>query len=527
MDPTLISPLKRVRKETRMSDHFPDEPGQDHAALSRNLAQLDELLLTEGQRWRGVEPSTVRLERYVQALARRGVTIPRNEERMLSERNQAPVTSPTRPTPQRLPSRWRGPLAAVATVLLVAMAASVFAFMSARRVGTGTGKQDVKATPTSGITRVTAIQPPNTFLPMPKNAYLSGISFSSAYDGWAVGGIRIPDFAGQDFSTARGVLVHYHDGVWTEAKDGFPGIELFSVSMVSANDGWAIGSSVLNAAIDGSGAAALLHYTGGHWVMVKTSALANTHPSTIRMLSPDFGYITGEVDVTNANKSIDQVAFVAVYQNGVWKAIRTPFEAFTSQVVMVSAGEGWAVANENWEGGVYHYLNGVWVKALAFPGVTDSISIASGVDVWALGHSSCSPSMTRCSPNRYVPVIYHFNGSGWSRMKSPNVVGVTLNNLIQPTIFDEAANGVWLPLVSQDPSQPPSQRPYTTMMWVYGMNGNDTWLPVSQPVKGGGVFTLTADGNGGVWAIVQTDTPFGTTILYSQGQDWKVYGRSR
>lgn len=538
MDPTVISPLQRVRKETWMSDHFPGKPGQDDAALAPELAQLDELLLAEGRRWRRHEPSTARLERHLRALVRTDGAGQRNEDVMLSEREPTYDTPTPGPDQRRSPSRWRSPLAAVATVLLVAMAASVFAFMSAKGVGTGNGQHSAKATPTRGFTRVTAIQPRDTHLPIPANVYLWDISFSSARDGWAVGGNRIIHAPpSQDFSAAQGVLVHYHDGVWTTPSERFPGIQLNSVSMISADDGWAVGWSLLpyNAATFGSGAAVLLHYTGGHWVNVDAPALANTHPSKIRMLSPDFGYIVGVVNspsTTDAGVPAQHLGLV-VYQNGAWKAIRTPFAA-TSQVVMVSASEGWALTVEHLTkpGGlqdyrttVYHYLNGIWTKSLTFPGVITQLSAASPADVWAIAF--------QCSNCEQAPTIRieHYNGATWEPVSPPSqseflkIPGFASDGFPGLQILDEAAGGVWIACTAQDTV---NHHTYTisTGMWVYGLNGNDHWLSVSPPATSGGVLSLTTDGAGGTWAVAQNENPFEIFILYSQGQDWKVYGRS-
>ncbi len=512
-----------------MSDLFPGEPGQDDAALAPELARLDELLLAEGRRWRRNEPPTAGLERYARELARPGASSPHYEEYMRTERNHTLDTPPFQPNPQRATPRWGGPLAAVATVLLVAMAASVFTFLSGRHTGVAS---DIKKIPTPGVTRVVAIQPKDTYLPAPTNAYLSDLSFSSAHDGWAVGGIvnsSLLNQAGAPVVAAQGVLVHYHDGVWTAASDTFPGINLESVSMVSADDGWAVGFSASNAATDSSSAAVLLHYTGGHWVMVKTPALVNAYPRTIRMLSQDFGYITGQMTFANLNKST--APFVAIYQNGEWKAIRVPFPyapvaAWTTQTVMVSASEGWASALTITHGiqqaTIYHYLNGAWTQSLTFPGYVTSLSAASPADVWALADQCAN-----CAEP--TPRIEHYNGAIWERVNPPSesdfakIPGFGANRLISQSIFDWAASGVWTSYTVYDTMEPSGR---STAMWEYANGG---WQLMSQPItiRGGEVVALAADGNGGLWAIAQTYNPFATTILYSQGKDWKVYGRSR
>jgi hypothetical protein len=524
-----------------MSDHIPGEPGQDDAALAPELAQLDQLLLAEGRRWRRHEPSTARLERHLRALVQIDGAGQRNEDVMLTEHEPAYDRTTPQPTPRRAPPRWRGPLAVVATVLLVAMAASVFAFLSARGMGTGTGQHTAKATSTPAVTRVTAIQPPNTFLPMPANAYLSDISLSSAHDGWAVGGIRIPDLAGQNFSAAQGVLVHYHDGIWTAARDSFPNIGLDGVSMLSASEGWAVGQVDNITGTDRYTGAVLLHFTSGHWRTVSTPTLATLHPRAIHMFAPSSGYIVGVTNVpsTAAPGSVDQRVAIAIYQNGAWGLITTPFDFPNSQVVMVSASEGWASALEdltkpggveNQQATIYHYLNGVWTKALAFPGYVTSLSAASPADVWAL-----AVQCVNCTEPK--PRIERYNGTAWEQMSPPDQASfpslprTQAGELIGQSIFDGASSGVWISYVTQNTTITTIKNVYATWTWKKKPSG-DGWQIVNPQVLGGEVIALAADSNGGVWALAQAgnppmNSPLTMTILYTQGSSWKVYGRSR
>lgn len=521
-----------------MSDHFPGAPGEDDAALAHEIAQLDELLLAEGQRWRRFEPSIARLERHVRALTRLEGTPTRTERRMLAARDQA-LDAPTQQSLSRhVPHRWRDPLAAVATVLLIALAASVFAFMGGRNARTGVNRQTshtAQATATPRITHVAAIQPSDTLLPMPKSAFLSDLSFSSAHDGWAVGGIRIPDLAGQDFSTQQGVLVHYHDGVWTAASESFPGLSLSSVSMVSADEGWAVGSTI-NPPDNTGGVAVLLHYTGGHWVRVNTPALTGVSPQTIRMFSPDAGFIVGTINVpsTTTAGSVDMLLDVVVYQNGAWTAAPTPFAAFQTQVVMVSANEGWANTYEATQasGGasgpqatLYHYQHGVWTKTLTILGHIISLSASSPSDVWALASEcdTCGKPTVR---------LERYNGATWEQVNAPGasegrkIPGFGIDTIPDVTLYDGAASGVWMVYNAQDKTVAPSQAQHVTAMWVYGLDGNNTWQSASPPVTNGAVWALTGDGNGGIWALNQIDSPFSMTVLYMQDNDWQVYGHS-
>ncbi|HEX9036058.1 MAG TPA: hypothetical protein VF808_03620 [Ktedonobacterales bacterium] len=169
---------------------------------------------------------------------------------------------------QRPQSRWSGPLALVATILLVAMAASLFALLRTGAAGTGSGHASPRATPTPAFMRIIAPKPVDTKLPINRGEYLQGISFSSALDGWAVGGVIVPDQVNAANVSTHAVFIHYHDGVWSVAPDSFPNLSLNDVSMVSESEGWAVGQLDVqpNATTPGGNytGAVLLHYSGGH-----------------------------------------------------------------------------------------------------------------------------------------------------------------------------------------------------------------------------------------------------------------------
>lgn len=521
-----------------MSDHLPTEPGQVNAALPPELALLDRALLAEGRRWRRTDLSTAELERHVRALIQAGGPRSRSEDAMLTERAIPDFTPGPRPIPSRRPpSRWRGPLALVATIMLIALAASIFAFLRTGATGTGGNQQGKHATPTPGLTRVVAVQPRDTALHLPTNAYLSGLSFSSAHDGWAVGGIRFPDAPSQTNIATKAIMVHYHDGIWTTGTDSFPNLALSGVSMVSATDGWAAGALDIQpnaeAPVDYYTGAVLLHYTDGHWKTVSAPALAAFHPNSIHMFAPDSGFMTGEVDIPSATApgSVDQRVALAIYHDDAWKLVVTSFDFPNSQVVMVSASEGWASSYKDLSrpGGVqdqqatiYHYINGVWTPSVTFPGVVASLTAASPVDVFALA--------TQCAAcSEPSPRIEQYNGTGWERLSPPNysdtnkLPGFQHSMLTSQTIYDGASSGVWISYTTQD-TDPANQHPYATATWREKPTG-DGWRIVTPVIAHGEVIALTADGNGGVWALAQGDNPLTMTILYTQGTVWTVYGR--
>lgn len=82
----------------------------------------------------------------------------------------------------------------------------------------------------------------------PTTASLFSVSMVSAGEGWAVGG---PPGGG-------GTILHYSNGSWQIAASP-TSRTLRSVSMVSASEGWAVGDF-----------STILHYTGGSWQAVQS-----------------------------------------------------------------------------------------------------------------------------------------------------------------------------------------------------------------------------------------------------------------
>jgi hypothetical protein len=69
---------------------------------------------------------------------------------------------------------------------------------------------------------------------------LSGVYFTSADEGWAVG---------SEIENYRGVLVHYQSGTWTSVTPPTVSAnpwELYGVHFTSADEGWAVGGDYAN-----------------------------------------------------------------------------------------------------------------------------------------------------------------------------------------------------------------------------------------------------------------------------------------
>ena len=111
---------------------------------------------------------------------------------------------------------------------------------------------------------------------------------------------------------------------------------LASVSMVSADEGWAVGRQGVEGVI--------VHYQGGQWSPVQINGGAEPL-SSIDMLSASEGWSVGEQGT------------ILHYSDGLWSKDTSPTSSDLNSVSMVSPTEGWAVGDGN---NFVEYEDGAW-----------------------------------------------------------------------------------------------------------------------------------------------------------------------
>ena len=238
------------------ASHTSPPDDADSPVIERVLAQLP------AEQTSATAPAPVRRE---VTIPRRGIAAPRNGRREV----------------------WRRLGALAAVLLLVAMSALLFTRLSGRGSA-------VTSTFTPGPDPLSNI-PGNWAQVLPERGDISAVAVVSPSDIWAVGGIGTPTASGsQDV-----VLLHFDGREWRRSPESFPGAALNSISMVSADEGWASGSI-------GAGLPFLLHYTNGHWRDARSSITLPTTPgltalslSTIAMASPTSGWMLAQPLLAN------------------------------------------------------------------------------------------------------------------------------------------------------------------------------------------------------------------------------------
>jgi hypothetical protein len=225
----------------------------------------------------------------------------------------------------------------------------------------------------------------------PVSNQLLGVDAASANDVWAVGWAKDPN---SSFYIRRTLIQHFDGNVWSivpspnKPNDTFS--ELYSVSAVSTNDVWAVGSSN-----NGSAPSRTLiqHWDGTRWSIVPS-------PNPDSQLNE----LRGVAAVAADN------AWAVGYRGGTKN--ETPLETF----ILHWDGSSWRqVASPNIPGGA-NELSG--------------ITAISANDIWAVGSAG------------KTPLAMHWDGNAWSVV--PIAVSSGLSTERLTAVSGTASNDVWV-----------------------------------------------------------------------------------
>ena len=308
------------------------------------------------------------------------------------------------------------------------------------------------------------------------------ISLPSPTEGWALSINRTDN------------LLHYTNGKWqvggSLVTDAYYSM-LRSISMISANDGWAVGYHFM------------AHYDGTRWSLVDTPVTQHTDVEdidliSVKMISHDEGWVIGNTGPRYQQSSsiTPKQGIILHYSRGTWGVVRT-VPLILTDLVMVSANEGWVVGSlQGSNTNFFHYTNGEWLpvdrpeKAPKDVGGVQpvmSIVMASASEGWGISENGiyryhnemwstaaierpAIPPPTRCLPscfltrasfpenysaahNRSLPGHAQYQRSGKDCPKSHKrcQMGYLLpQGISRPFAQSPHGFATWSPLVQQD-----------------------------------------------------------------------------
>lgn len=275
--------------------------------MPADLEPVHRRLLTDGDSWEAEQvPSPDQLAEFLRRTATRADT---------------PIASPdvagaSSPRPARRSRVLSSALPAIAALLLISLGAALFGVMAqTRRQPVATHYPKSSCAPNQiSVHQLRGIQ-------------LYGIAMVSPDEGWAAGlNVSGIDLSG-DMTSSGPSLFHYSHCQWQPVPTNPTSIWFTSITMFSAQDGWALGYRF---------GSIVLHYDGSQWqrMPLPVPLAAGESIGNLEMLSDQEGWLVV------SGQSNPGTLYHGV--NGVWKAVSLGY-VVPSRVVPFAPGEAWIV----------------------------------------------------------------------------------------------------------------------------------------------------------------------------------------
>ena len=350
-------------------------------------------------------------------------------------------------------------------------------------------------------------------VPTPKVSFsaFQDVSANAAGVVWAVG-----DKSGGNLTE------RWNGQAWEVIPSPAPGAffnDLNGVTVVSANDVWAVGSYD----VSGKFKTLALHWNGSQWTQVAST-------------TPDDAYsVFNGVDADSASNvwavGEGEGTLVARLNGGVFEAVPSANSGTGANelksISAVSPNDIWAVGTAEGDTLSMHWDGNTWtiVPTPAFPqeASLDGVFAIATNDVWAVGFTSDPNSLDASN------VILHWNGTAWTIVPSPNpggnrldklhdVAAVSSNNVYAVGEYADTSGREFGTILHWNGSVwsvvPNSCGPLfgisvlsATDIWAVGYQSchfdGTNWTPISIPQDGGAITLddVSAAATNDVWAV--------------------------
>ena len=261
---------------------------------------------------------------------------------------------------------------------------------------------------------------------------LTGVTAVSARDVWAVGyacNVTNCDGAGNVFRT---LIEHWNGAKWSAVASPDPSTvisQLFGVTAVSADNVWAAGSYVPDAATLMS-STLILHWNGAKWSRVASPDVADASNTLygIGAHSATSAWAVGNecIDPACPDPGITTDTIILRWNGKKWSRVASPSPGTTNSVLFgvsaVRADDAWAVGDFDGTSGtralIEHWNGAKWSQVTgANPGSAfndlQAVSAASAGDIWAVGDQVGADLP-------YTTLTEHRTAAAWSAVASPN-----------------------------------------------------------------------------------------------------------
>ncbi len=283
----------------------------------------------------------------------------------------------------------------------------------------------------------TAIAPPLSGVKVP---YLTGVSMTSADEGWAVGYDGL----------AGGAAFALHDqrGVWTKqpltiqiAGAGMTFSPL-GIQMFSAADGWIYGSVGQNITLPSQ--AVMLHRASESW-QEETLPAGLSAIRAISFVSADTGWALAYPADLASNDTV-----ILKYADGQWTIQKRLFGVRLTTLSMATPTDGMAVGDH----GLYCYKAGVWTPTALPASMPASrfvgVAMVSANEAWTLVFYTPATSCQECGSGDATVLAHYLNGA-WTQVTDAQTLRLELQHTFDsdmqflPNALRATADGqVWI-----------------------------------------------------------------------------------
>jgi hypothetical protein len=259
---------------------------------------------------------------------------------------------------------------------------------------------------------------------------------------------------------------------------------LDDLAVVNAKSAWAVGG--------GTGGALVRHWDGTAWRKVGLPrGLTTTGLASVSASSDSNVWISGD--------AVDKL-YILHWDGHRWQATPEPRNTYAPKILAVGAKNAWAFYGVEAANGVFHadtrYFDGSHWSRVKSPSPVGMVSALSSKDIWATGWDcQCVAAGS----------IEHWNGKAWAKPVQPPMTGNSKKywGAVYNGIVARSDKDVWV-LGAANPKTSP--RASVFLHW----NGK-TWTELAAPSgttewRNG----LTEDGAGGFWAV----SPYPTPAMY-------------
>lgn len=284
--------------------------------------------------------------------------------------------------------------------------------------------------------------------PSPASSYniLSDVAAASASDAWAVGQSS-GDPGGHVFQT---LAEHWNGTAWAQATTPNPGTGdnyLESVAATSAGGAWAVGGYDTGPGTALQGLA--VHWNGAAWKQVPIPNPGAGTPTynylnAVAAASASDAWAVGSYSASAGGS----LALIEHWNGTAWTQVPSPSPGITnnlSGVAALSATDAWAVGSYSTSGDDQHTLVEHWDGTAWTQVPTPSpnrvaelsgVVATSATNVWATGDY-----LQNVRPFARLTLVYHWDGTAWHRVLSPNPSPSTENFMAGVAVTPAA--GLW------------------------------------------------------------------------------------